>query len=63
MTKPIDTSGLLPIKLKRLANGDVEGTLPDGKQVCWDRYRSSRPTRGYKRVMLNCYWWRAEWEN
>ena len=63
MAKPLNLDILLPIKLKRLENGDVVGTLPDGKQACWDRYHSSRPTRSYKRVMLNCYWWRAEWEN
>ena len=63
MAKPIDTSGLLPIKLKRLENGDVVGTLPDGKQVCWRCFDSTCPNRSYKRVMLNCYWWRAEWEN
>ena len=63
MAKPIDTSGLLPIKLKRLENGDVVGTLPDGKQVSWRCFDSTCPNRGYKRVMVNCYWWRAEWEN
>ena len=44
-------------------NGDVVGTLPDGKQVSWRCFDSTCPNRGYKRVMVNCYWWRAEWEN
>ena len=63
MAKPLNLDNLLPIKLKRLENGDVVGTLPDGKQVSWRCFDSTCPNRGYKRVMVNCYWWRAEWEN
>ena len=63
MAKPLNLDNLLPIKLKRLENGDVVGTLPSGMQVSWRCFDSTCPNRSYKRVMLNCYWWRAEWEN
>lgn len=62
MTKPLNLDNLLPIKLKRLENGDVVGTLPSGLQVTWPCSHSTCPNRSYKRVMVNCYWWRAEWE-
>lgn len=62
MTRALNTDGLLPVKLRRLPDGSVEGTLPDGKQVQWDRFNSRRPTKRHRRVMLNCYWWRAEWQ-
>lgn len=63
MTRPIDTTGLLPIRLRKLPGGAVQGTLPDGKAVIWDRHALRRPTRRFKRVMLNCYWWRVTWED
>ena len=61
MTKKIDTSGLLPIKLMRMLDGSVKGVTPDGQQVTWPADYSNKPSRRNKRVMLNCCHWLPVW--
>lgn len=56
-------TGLFPIKLRKLSNGSVEGTLPCGYTATWPSYASNRPTRRNRTVMLNCYRWLAVWES
>lgn len=62
MPKPIDTSRLPAVHLQRNADGSVTGTIQGPRAVVWPAHYSAKPTRRNKRVIINCAWYRAEWQ-
>lgn len=61
MTKKINTSALFPIYLMKQPDGSVQGRVPGSSIVTWPEHLSNKPTRSYKRIMLNCCWWLPVW--
>lgn len=52
---------LLPIELIKNADGSVSGMLPSGLVCTWDKYSKNKPDKRYKKIMLNCYYWKPVW--
>lgn len=56
----LERAGYLP----RAAHRDVAAYRDEACSIPaarWSWFASSRPTRAYRRVMFNCYRWRAVW--
>lgn len=54
-------STLLPIELKKNADGSVSGMLPSGLVCTWDKFSTNKPTKRHKKIVVNCYNWRPVW--
>ena len=52
---------LFPIKLQKNKDGSVTGILPSGEACTWANHLSNKPTKRNKKVMVNCWYWKAEW--
>ncbi len=54
---------ILEVRAHKRENGDVVINRSNGELFCvFDWWRSDKPTRRNKWIMLNCYKWRLIWE-